>query len=161
APTFFPPALIESQSEKEYTMIDGGVFMNNPAAIALVAAKKLFPLAHDYFVISLGTGKELKSLPYSSIHSNGGIGWVSPLIGLMMSAGSETVDDHLAETLSDVVNEAHYVLKKYFRFQPLLEVANTQLDNATPENIKNLIYAAENLIDKHSGDIGTIVDILK
>src|SRR5260221_3191726 len=56
APTYFSPAKIKSTSGVEFAMVDGGVFANNPAMAAYVAARRIYPKADEYLVVSIGTG---------------------------------------------------------------------------------------------------------
>jgi patatin-like phospholipase/acyl hydrolase len=41
APTYFPPAVIKNRAAQSFTMIDGGVFANNPTLCAIVEAHRL------------------------------------------------------------------------------------------------------------------------
>src|SRR5271154_1929690 len=62
APTYFEPMQLPSGTNSEhYTLIDGGVFANNPAACALVEARTTFG-GSDYLVVSLGTGALLRGV---------------------------------------------------------------------------------------------------
>jgi patatin-like phospholipase/acyl hydrolase len=57
APTYFEPMKLPAGTNTDhYTLIDGGVFANNPAACALVEARTTHPEADDFLVVSLGTG---------------------------------------------------------------------------------------------------------
>ena len=56
APSYFEPMKLPSGTNSDYyTLIDGGVFANNPAACALVEARATLEDS-DYLVVSLGTG---------------------------------------------------------------------------------------------------------
>jgi patatin-like phospholipase/acyl hydrolase len=64
APSYFEPMrLLSGIASQRYTLIDGGVFANNPAACALVEARATYPDASAYLVVSLGTGSAARSLP--------------------------------------------------------------------------------------------------
>ncbi len=51
APVYFPPAVFNS-----CTYVDGGIFLNNPAALALAAQKAVQPAINKFCVLSIGTG---------------------------------------------------------------------------------------------------------
>jgi predicted acylesterase/phospholipase RssA len=51
APLYFPPASVNS-----HTMIDGGVYVNNPVTLAYSVAKKMFPACTRFCILSVGTG---------------------------------------------------------------------------------------------------------
>ena len=55
APTYFPPATISNRAGQSFTMIDGGVFANNPTVAAMVEAYRLYH-ARKFEVVSIGTG---------------------------------------------------------------------------------------------------------
>ena len=75
APTYFEPAQINSLYKQQFTLIDGGVYANNPALCAYAEARKInfssilndkqkpdYPTINDMIIISIGTGTVLK--PY-------------------------------------------------------------------------------------------------
>ena len=51
APVYFPPAVFNG-----CTYVDGGIFLNNPAALALAAQKAVQPAINKFCVLSIGTG---------------------------------------------------------------------------------------------------------
>jgi uncharacterized protein len=59
APTYFAPASIMNRVGQSFTMIDGGVFANNPTMCAVVEANHLYRTEDhmpDIMVVSLGAG---------------------------------------------------------------------------------------------------------
>ena len=134
APTYFEPARVQNAEKKFFTMVDGGVYANNPAMCAYVAAKRIYPNADEYLVVSLGTGLLSKHLSYDEVKSFGLIGWARPLLDIMFSGSSDTVDYQLDQL---------YPTVSHFRFQTSLEGASEAMDNATPENLHNLIKCAD------------------
>lgn len=101
APTYFEPANIAALDKSVYPLVDGGVFANNPAMCACVEAFGLNPnlRVSDLKVLSLGTGSSEEQYHYSEAKNWGKIGWVGPVLSIMMSGVSETV---------------HYQLEKLF-----------------------------------------------
>lgn len=55
APTLFPP-LRRTGDGRERALVDGGIFVNNPAMAAYSEARNLYPDATEFSVVSVGTG---------------------------------------------------------------------------------------------------------
>jgi len=165
APTYFEPTHIKSKNATEYNLIDGGVFVNNPAMCAYSEARNTEfskdpfmqtgfklpkpdkPTAKDMFHLSIGTGSDLKHFTFDKLRNAGLITWVPVLIDIMMSGNSETVDYHLRkiyETLQSPDKE------DYVRLSPHLHEASSEMDNASNKNITKLkeagnLFVSENL----------------
>ena len=56
-PTYFTPANVYdlNNSRRHYSLIDGGVFCINPSLCAYIEARKIYPNAKKYIMLSLGT----------------------------------------------------------------------------------------------------------
>jgi patatin-like phospholipase/acyl hydrolase len=94
APTYFSPVQIKSMYGQIFSLIDGGMFANNPALCAYAEARKIpfaevlknhqkanHPVVNDMIIISIGTGIEAR--PYLlKAEKAGKIGWVSPIIDI-------------------------------------------------------------------------------
>ena len=80
APTYFPSAEIKNiNANQQYSLIDGGVGLNNPSKLVIDDIIKLTQNeAHkkNYFLLSLGTGRLRKEV----IPSNAGIKDIAPII---------------------------------------------------------------------------------
>lgn len=148
APTYFEPAHIYSIFGTPHTLIDGGVFANNPALCAYSECRKLDfkkilndeekptkPSAKDMMIVSLGTGSIKKPYHFSEFKDAGVLKWIQPLIDIMMSGNSETVDYQLAKiygTLSGKNSE------DYYRIEPKIINASSDMDKADLGNLKAL-----------------------
>lgn len=152
APTYFAPALVSSQSSKQYPLIDGGMFANNPALMAMVAARRLMPLATRYLVVSLGTGELANPIAYADAQNWGLIGWASPMVDIIFSAMNATVDYEL-DQLAPLV--AHT------RIQSSLAGANDALDDASPANITALVACANRTLADRKADVDALVAELR
>jgi hypothetical protein len=115
-------------------MIDGGVFANNPAMCALAAARRLYPEARRFLVVSLGTGGLQRPIPYSKAKDWGLVGWLRPLLSVIFDASSDTVCYQLDEEVGEENN---------FRFDIALgeragdpEAVNDDFDDASPGNLR-------------------------
>ena len=130
-----------------YTLIDGGVFANNPAACALVEARTTHPEATDFLVVSLGTGVLNHSLSFAATRTWGVAKWAVPLLDIVFDGVSSTVDYQLRKLLPD--GEC----QRYYRFQTTLDGHNHALDNTSPANITALQGLATGLIEKERGNL--------
>lgn len=138
APTYFPVAKINSINQLDYSLIDGGVFANNPALCAYAEASKLDgnPTIEDMLILSLGTGAFSSEYDYKKAKTWGKIKWVIPLINILMSGESETVDYQL-KTLFKSINKPD----NYLRINPSLRGYGNgvyEMDNACKDNIELL-----------------------
>jgi patatin-like phospholipase/acyl hydrolase len=148
APTYFAPAGIQSMDDRAWSLLDGGVFANNPALCAYAEALKIdfakqFPNcnkskpagARDMLIISLGTGSVKKSYHIADFAHAGALKWLEPIIDVLMSGNSETVDYQL-KSIYSTLQAADQT--DYYRLEPTLVRAVSEMDLATPDNIANL-----------------------
>ncbi len=150
APTFFPPAKIKSETGKAYGLIDGGVYANNPAMCAYVAAKRLYPKADEYIIVSLGTGALTKPIAFADANSFGLAGWLRPLLDIMFDGVSSTTEYELSQ-MPQV---------SQYRFQTSLAGASEAMDDASEANLNNLIKVSRVTMDKSKKDIVGLLERL-
>ncbi len=158
APTYFETELITSLSGEEYACVDGGVFANNPTLCAYSEVRNAqgSPTAKDMFVVSIGTGSQEQSYEYDKAKDWGAIGWVRPVIDIMMSGAAEVTDYHMLKMFSANGNQANYV-----RIQPAnLGTADPAMDNASTDNIDALIAVGSQTAKSCNKELDRIVDIL-
>lgn len=147
APTYFPPMKLSAgTSEGHYTLIDGGVFANNPAACALVEGRTTHPTAGDFLVVSLGTGELNRSLPYDQTKNWGVVRWAMPVLDIVFDGVSRTVDYQLRQLMPDTQGHS----QRYYRFQTTLDGRNPRLDNTSTNNITALKALAYRLVERES-----------
>ncbi len=158
APTYFEPMKLPTGSTNtdHFTLIDGGVYANNPAACALVEARTTHPEASGFLVVSLGTGSLRHSLRYDAARNWGVAKWAAPLLSVVFDGASSTVDYQMRQLMPDVPREP----KHYYRFQTRLEPRQRSLDNTCAANIKALQALANNLIEKQSADLDELCETL-
>ena len=165
APTFFETAKVKSDLQVEYTLIDGGVFVNNPALCAYSEArgmqftKKNNPTVKDMVIISLGTGTAKRQYRYDDAKNWGALGWIRPLIDIMMSGNSETVDYQL-RSIYDTLSEKDKSC--YFRLQIdlLKSQVDPEMDNAREENLQKLENEGLKFVADHEQEIDGIIQLL-
>jgi len=157
APTYFAPARYQNRAGDIYASVDGGVFANNPAMCALVAAYKLFPKAERYILVSLGTGSLERAVPYASAKGWGDLHWLHPVLSILMDGNADTV-----------CYQADQVLQRdHFRFEISTgldphnpDTVNEDFDCATPDNIQRLENLAQRLIEKRAARIEELLPLL-
>lgn len=152
APTYFKPALVKNAAGKQFAMVDGGVFANNPAMCAYVAARRIYPNAEQYQIISIGTGTLTHPYAYSEAVDWGLVGWARPLLDIMFAGSSDTVDYQLDQLAPQVMHH---------RVQSSLVGASEEMDDVTPENLDALIKVAGVTIDKNKDLFNHMIDMLK
>ncbi len=175
APTYFEPAMIYSLSEAPQYLIDGGVFVNNPALCAYSEARSLHfskrnvlpgnfskpkpdkPSAKDMLLISIGTGSSKRRYEFDHLRDAGLIKWLPVIIDIMMSGNSETVHYHLSKMWDTLDADDK---KDYYRLEPDLKTASPEMDNVKKKNLKLLKEAGESYVFEHTEKLNEIVDKL-
>ncbi len=149
APTYFEPLKLTADGAADYySLIDGGVYANNPAMCAFVEARTLYPGAEDFLVVSLGTGELTRSLRFDDIKDWGLAKWTQPILDVVFDGVSSTVDYQLRQLLMPETGP-----QCYWRFQVRLDDETCSMDDARPENIRRLKLFAEQLIRDRPEDI--------
>jgi hypothetical protein len=151
APTYFPPFHLVRDNQ-DYALVDGGVFVNNPAMAAYVEARRLYPDAENVVVVSVGTGDRQDRITYALAKDWGLIGWARNIVPVLMDSVSEAVDYEL-QSLPECT---------YYRLQvESLPQTAADMDNVTPENIANLQAIAKKYVNAHEDDLDRIAAALK
>lgn len=155
APTYFETARVKNISGSPFPLIDGGVFVNNPAMVAYSEARTMSfgeiekPAAKDMMIVSIGTGSTSKQYAYKSAKDWGQAQWVKPLIEIMMSASSQTVHYHLKQIFDTLSND---LKNNYYRIEPKVIRADVEMDNASVENMQKLEEDALSFISNEDND---------
>lgn len=160
APAYFAPALISSLSKEKYPLVDGGVFANNPALCAFAEARHKFNTdagnlltANDMYIVSIGTGSEKRSLAYDEAKGWGAIGWVFPVLDIVISGATDTVDFQLKQIFESVDKGENYI-----RISPELGNAKPEMDNASNFNLQALKAAGEKSAKVHDETLELIAE---
>ncbi len=148
APLFFEPALVAVEGSTR-ALIDGGVFVNNPAMCAFSEARREFG-DEPCMVVSLGTGELTRPIPYDEA-KDWGYEWAFPILSVVFDGVSDAVDYQMRQLLGD----------NFFRFQTALEVASDDLDNASPSNIMALKMEAVQILRAQKSAFETVCQRLK
>lgn len=130
APTYFPPASITSLSNNKYIFVDGGMTSNSPALTALLLSKKIVHTRpFKTVLVSLGAGDERNIYTIDKLEKAGKLGWVQPLINILIAGQSSLVDWQCAEYFSENKRDS------YFRLNPVLSLTSGELDDCSAANM--------------------------
>ena len=129
---------------------------------AAIEAMKLFRPTPDallnptnMFILSISTGSIKQPYSLEKAKAWGLLGWVRPLIHIMMSGVSETVDYQLRKLFLAINRPQNYI-----RIEPDLENSGTEMDDVREENLQALKQAGMNCAQKNDLLLNNIVDIL-
>jgi uncharacterized protein len=166
APTYFEPAKIKSFYGQEFTLVDGGVYANNPSLCAYAEARKIafktvlkdeakidYPSVNDMILVSIGTGTVKKSYHFKDFANAGKLKWITPLIDILLSSNVETVDYHL-EKMFETLGARNS--KNYHRLMPELHSASPEMDDTSEKNISELIQAGLFYVEKNRENLKAI-----
>ncbi|MBK7030652.1 MAG: patatin-like phospholipase family protein [Bacteroidales bacterium] len=170
APTYFETANIKSVYGTPYYLIDGGVFANNPAMCAYAEARTLDfdsvlhhpgkmdkPMAKNMLMLSIGTGSKGDPYNYNQAKDWGLAGWILPLIDILMSGNSETVNYQLQKMFATITLPDH---SDYYRLEPERAPAAAAMDNASPVNMLALKEAGMRFVSENEEKLEYIVEQL-
>jgi uncharacterized protein len=150
APTYFSPLTISplNREHEAHCLIDGGVAANNPSLIAYLEARKLYPEARHYHILSLGTASKRFSLTKDQAVRGGVIGWMDPARGAplykVMRSSQSALTDHTLNGLSEV---------SYHRIEGTLQHRQIRLDDASEEHIRLLKQTGREIIAEHADEL--------
>ncbi len=152
APTFFEPVRVTAvDGAASFAISDGFLATNDPALLAVMDARRRFPAARRYEVLSVGTGQS-PGYPYESVKEWGALDWAStekgvPLIS-MVAAGQAEVSAHVLAQTRDV---------RYTRLQAKLGDCSASMDDARAQTIACLEEAAADLIRRQDRELAAFV----
>ncbi len=159
APVYFSPAKVKSVGSHamEYNMVDGGIYANNPSLLAVTEAKRLFPEAKKFRLVSIGTGISNEGYSHDEMNTWGAAQWLSlrrsmPILNIMMTANSSMVD-HSLKSMPEV---------DYLRFNVRLDPKRKAIDNVSSSFIQYLEKRSIAMIKENKVEVeGLIKNLLK
>jgi patatin-like phospholipase/acyl hydrolase len=139
APTYFPPARIDTpDSVQYYALVDGGVIAGNPAMCAYAEAVKMGVIGDGGVVmLSLGTGELRQPIKYDDACKWGQLEWAQPVLDIVLQGSNATVDYQLQQLM-----KADGPEQNYFRMQLDLSENASDMDDASNPNLKRLMDLA-------------------
>lgn len=155
-PSYFEPEKVPSLAARptRRVLIDGGVFVANPALCAYVEALDMGGSADDLRLVSLGTGVHTRKIPLKEARDWGALEWARPVISIMMDGQADAADYHLRQLMPDAGAGA---AQRYFRFDIELDAASDDMDDATAGNIRNLEAAAREILRVQAAEFDRLV----
>jgi patatin-like phospholipase/acyl hydrolase len=150
APTFLPPQNVRI-GEEVSSLIDGGVWANNPVMVGYLEALRLTVerklTADSVYIVSLGTGSSPATGGQFSIAAN----WLSAFKDLASIATDTNIND------ASMRRHFPTAENRYWRLQSFDAAAVGSMDDPTPERIDSLMDAAVALIQERKVEIDGIV----
>jgi len=164
APTYFEATLIKDDLKEKYALIDGGVFANNPTLCAYAEARSLFRkpestkgvTAEDMLIFSLGTGNDEQTYSHQKAKNWGQAQWIKPVIDIMMSGVSETVDYQIRQIYEAIERPSNYLRVD----APLAKFVNPEMDDAGTENMLALRKQAKLVAKKFNDELDLFAEKL-
>ncbi len=149
APTYFEPHQAANiASGDTHTLVDGGVFANQPTMCAFAQARALGWSADKIEVLSLGTGYQTRSFKFDEAKDWGPGNWVNPMkgapiINILMHGQADSINWQMEQILGD----------RFTRLDAKLFKVNDDMDDASAKNLEQLAALATSIIDGHKDDL--------
>ena len=142
APTYFAPAkFIDRKTDEELTLLDGGIIANNPILTAYIEARKLYPDADEYRILSLSTASSVLHMDIDDFSSN--LDWMGPLLSAY-GAANMNISLETAENIRGV---------KVLRVWKDVLRTHIPLDDTSENAVNTLLQAAEEIWENQKDGI--------
>jgi len=169
APTYFEPVKLKV-NRKTAVLVDGGVFINNPAMSAYSEVVRLIkekdsdgnPIL-DYkpiLLVSIGTGEYNTQYSYEDTKNWGIIKWGISILDVVFDGVSDAVDYQLRRIFESDTEVSTDKKDLYYRLQVQLSDEMEDFDDARRENIEALENKAVDLINENKDKIDEICKII-
>lgn len=159
APTYFEPEEVNTapKTTTKRALIDGGVFANNPAMVAYSEAIATGINPKDILMVSIGTGGTNRPVKFEDAKDWGLLGWIRPLLGIMMDGTADSTSFHLNLLLPGADKGAK---QRFFRFDTELDKALDDLDAAQTGNINALKAEAGDILTDQKTEMTRLIKLL-
>lgn len=138
APTYLPSYSMKWK-QKNRSMIDGGVYVNNPSLVGISDALKnrygRKVKLKDLKVLSLGTGTHSPNLGVKNTPKWGIIEWAKPITDIMMQSSSKSVD-----------YQVELLVEDYLRLQ--IEIGDEKFSSMSDSSQKTREYLIKQVQDQ-------------
>ena len=147
--------------QKELSCIDGVIF-DNPCISYLGAIRRHVPEDHKLIMIVLGTGYINRSVKKEDWNRYGSLGVVDPvndlpLINIFFHASESALMESFEEEMGDNLYVFNAVLPND---SDDINIPSTEIDDASPENLKKLNHFAHSIIEEQSDKLDKLCDLL-
>ena len=159
APTYFEPAYVRNLGTGDFqTLVDGGVFANQPALCGFAKGRALGWSADKIQVLSLGTGYQTREFTFGQAKEWGPLKWIdptngAPIINILMHGQADSVNWQMEQLLGDAFTRLDLKLEQ--------GKGNDDLDDATEENLAQLAQTAREIIEIYGNQLETWADRLE
>ena len=138
APLYFPSASVNS-----HTLIDGGVYQNNPVTTAYSVSKKMFPACTRFCILSVGTGVAHNDFIPETVQR-------CPLL-------KDFHDPLMAEAQDEMEKVRKKLLRKYPDKKEQVDFLTQNLNGIAPYNVDYLFYLMDNVFIPGSQELNAKV----
>ncbi len=165
APTYFPCHYFQARwpdhtHPHEYTAIDGSIF-DSPAMTYLGALKPHLLPQQDVIMIGLGTGFTNKSIKKEEWNRFGSLGVVDPVNDLpLINIFFHATESALLDTFEEEMKGNLFLFNKSLTVDRDAAFPSMQIDDGSPENMKNLKDFADAIIEENRGRYQSVCDLL-
>lgn len=169
APTYFPakyttttPSEDMPGVQQRHTLIDGGFFAGNAMRRMLTQARRIAPPDAEIVVVHVGTGLIGNSLSPDEWNKLGPLGMLSKgrgsiLMSLAFNISLLDTSDDLKEELGD----RFIGLNGYIDYEDKVSHPSTEMDRATPANMKLLEAFADQIVANSAEDFNRLCKLLE
>ncbi|KAG6737382.1 hypothetical protein POTOM_058899 [Populus tomentosa] len=163
APYYFPPYYFKTNVD--FNLADGGLAANNPSLLAVCEVMKEQKMdGRKLLILSLGTGAADQSDRYvvGDPSKWGLLRWLwysenngSPLIDILTTAPDEMISTYISTIFQYCGWEDNY-----YRLQAEMKLSEAKMDDASKENLNNLLKIGEDLAAKHDPELEALAQKL-
>lgn len=153
APTYFKPAYLYDHAEEQMrTLIDGGVVANNPSLYAYIEAKRLYPRASHYHILSLSTASA--DFSFKASGATGMVGWIDPAKGAPIHRVYATAQMQSVDQVASSIPELSYT-----RIHAPL-AGEYKLDETSQGALESMVASAHEIFAQHQQTIDAYASML-
>lgn len=150
APTYFAPiTYIDRETDETLTLVDGGIGANNPILAAYIEARKLYPEADEFHILSLSTAAPRPKVEPEGFATN--IDWAGALLSAY-SAGNMSISETGVEAIPGVAVTRIW--------EPVID-RHIPLDDASKSAIEKLVEAARTIYTMQENEILAFLEDMK
>jgi len=168
APTLIPTKYLYThpnednpKAKERHAFIDGSIFAGTICRKLHTAAKKLAPPDAEIVIVHIGTSYNKMSFSPDEFNKFSPLGLVSKSNGsVIINMTTDMVTLDINNDLKDEIGDLFFSFDKPID-NTTPDAPQGSLDNADPENMKNLEKFAENLIDEMNDDLDKLCGLLK
>lgn len=180
APTFFKPSKVNYQGDDNVAFVDGGVFANNPSILAYAEAKEIWklddrfknarenakafdakPTPDDYdlpfYMLSIGCGHSPTAIEYDKADKWRTKDWIKPLLTNVFMQGVAESTNYTMQYLLPPFQDG---TRRYDRLDLGIPEKNSQMDDSSDDNIKELQAIADNYVKENKKKLDEICKLL-